>query len=80
MRWYIRGAMIVSILAVYVLGRDLLSAYQGRVATENMHDMVRRVNNLEAACQREYPSRAKITKAQAQVSAQRSEDERGGKP
>ena len=73
-------ALVGIILSAYVLGRDLLSAYQGRVATENMHDMVGRINNLETACQKEYPKRAIVTKAQAAVSARQSEEERGGKP
>lgn len=79
--WWWRGVCIVGIiLSAYVLGRDLLSAYQGRVATENMHDMVGRINNLETVCQKEYPSRTLVTKAQAAVSARQSEEERGGRP
>jgi hypothetical protein len=45
-----------------------------------MHDMVGRINNLETACQKEYPRRTLVTKAQAAVSARQSEEERGGKP
>jgi hypothetical protein len=58
---------MAGVLSVYVLGRDMLSAYQGRVATENMHDMVGRINNLETVCQKDYPGRSIVTKAQAQV-------------
>ena len=72
--------VMAGVLSAYVLGRDLLSAYQGRVATENMHDMVGRINNLETVCQKEYPSRTLVTKAQAAVSARQSEEERGGRP
>lgn len=63
-------------LSGYVLGRDLLSAYQGRVATEHMLAIVGRVNELESACQREYPRRLTVTKAAAQVLTQQREDAR----
>lgn len=79
-----RLAFVGIVLSAYVLGRDLLSAYQGRVATQNMSAMVGRVNDLEGKCQKEYPKRLTLTKAQAQVwaasaghlSAQGKEDER----
>jgi len=64
--WWWRGVCIVGIiLSAYVLGRDVLSAYQGRVATENMSAMVGRVNHMEEMCQKEYPARLKTTKVQA---------------
>ena len=57
-------ALVGITLSAYVLGRDALSAYQGRVATENMLAMVTRVNEIEAQCQKEYPKRFSLTKAQ----------------
>jgi len=67
-------ALIGIALSAYVLGRDLLSAYQGRVATQNMQAMVGRVNNLETVCQKEYPKRFTVTKAEAADSAWRREE------
>lgn len=64
-------------LSGYVLGRDLLSAYQGRVATEHMMGIVGRINNLEETCQKDYPRRLTVTKAAAQVLTQQREDARG---
>ena len=55
-------ALVGITLSVYVLGRDLLSAYQSRVAAENMSAMVGRVNNLETTCQKEHPKRFVATK------------------
>lgn len=66
------------VLSGYVLGRDLLSAYQGRVATEHMMGMVGRVNNLEETCQKDFPKRLTMTKGAAQVIVQRNEDARRG--
>lgn len=71
-------ALVGIVLAGYVVGRDALSAYQGRVATEHMLGMMGRVNNLETTCQRDYPKRLTMTKAAAQVMAQRKEDARRG--
>jgi hypothetical protein len=59
-------ALIGLTLSVYIIGRDVLSAYQGRVATENMQAVVRRVNDLEAHCQKTSPSQFITTKTQAQ--------------
>lgn len=73
MRRRILIATLLSILAIYVLGRDMLSAYQGRVATQNMSAIVGRVNDLEEKCQREYPKRLITTRAQANGSAWRKE-------
>lgn len=78
MRRRILSTTILSILAVYVLGRDLLSAYQGRVATQNMLATVTRINALEEKCQRDYPKRLVMTKAQAADSAWKREQE--GRP
>ena len=69
-----RLALAGLVLSAYIIGRDVLSAYQGRVATEHMLAMVGRVNELEGVCQREYPKRLTITKAAAQVLTQRKED------
>lgn len=69
-------ALVGLVLSAYVIGRDALSAYQGRVATENMLGVIGRVNNLEETCQKDYPKRLTMTKPQAQVIAQRKEDER----
>jgi hypothetical protein len=60
-------ALIGITLSAYLLGRDLLSAYQSRAATENMTAMVGRVNSLETTCQKEHPKRFVTTKAQAAV-------------
>lgn len=69
-------ALVGIVLSGYIVGRDVLSAYQGRVATEHMLGMMGRVNSLEAACQRDYPRRLTMTKAAAQVTVQRKEDAR----
>ena len=59
--------VMAGVLSAYVLGRDVLRAYQEGVATTHMLEMPARVNNLEVACQRDYPRRTIVTKAQAQV-------------
>lgn len=64
------------VLSGYVLGRDLLSAYQGRVATEHMMGMLGRINSLEDTCQQTYPQRLTVTKAAAQVLTRQREDAR----
>ena len=69
-------AMAGITLSAYVLGRDVLRAYREGIATENMLSMVTRVNEIEAQCQRERPKRLIMTKAQAQISAQKREDAR----
>lgn len=67
-------ALVLTALSVYVLGRDALSAYQGRVATEGLHAMLQRVNEIEGVCQ---GSRKLVTtKAAAQVAVQKIEDAR----
>ena len=63
-------------VSVYVLGRDLLSAYQGRVATENMLAMVTRVNQIEGQCQRTYPKRFLTTRGEAAAIIGQQEKER----
>lgn len=64
--WWWRAVYIIGIiLSAYILGRDLLSAYQSRVATENMQAMVGRVNTLETTCQKEHPKRFVATKNDA---------------
>jgi hypothetical protein len=66
--WWWRAACIIGIiLSAYIVGRDLLRAYQEGVATTHMIELPARVNNLEVACQRDYPGRSIVTKAQAQV-------------
>jgi len=67
-------AMAGITLSAYVLGRDVLRAYREGIATENMLSMVTRVNEIEEQCQRERPKRLIMTKAQAQISAQKRED------
>ena len=75
--WWWRGVCIVGIiLSAYVLGRDVLRAYQEGVATTHMLEMPARVNNLEVACQRDYPRRTIVTKAQARVIVTQRERER----
>ena len=69
-------AMAGITLSAYVLGRDVLRAYREGIATENMLSMVTRVNEIEEQCQRERPKRLIMTKAQAQISAQKREDAR----
>jgi hypothetical protein len=71
-------ALVGIALSVYVLGRDALSAYQGRVATENMLAMVGRINELEAHCQRERPKQLTTSKAQSQVTTAGIERRREG--
>ena len=66
-------ALIGTTLSAYIIGRDLLSAYQGRVATQSMQAMVGRVNSLEATCQKAYPGRLKVTKVQAWNAARQKE-------
>lgn len=66
-------ALVGITLSAYVIGRDLLSAYQGRVATQNMGAMVVRVNNLEENCQKALPERFKVTKYQAWNAAREKE-------
>ena len=67
-------ALIGTALSAYVLARDALGAYQGRVATEGLHAMLQRVNEIEERCQ---GSRKLITsKAAAQVIVQQIEDKR----
>jgi hypothetical protein len=68
---------MAGVLSVYVLGRDVLRAYQEGVATTHMLEMPARVNNLEVACQRDYPGRSIVTKAQAQVIVTPEEKARG---
>jgi len=75
-RWEEAIALILTVLSAYIIGRDILSAYQSRVATENMLAVVTRVNEIEAQCQKEYTRRFVITKAAAQVSAAKREEER----
>lgn len=65
-------------LSGYVLGRDMLSAYQGRVATEHMMGMLGRINSLEETCQKDFPKRLTMTKGAAQVIVQQKEDARRG--
>lgn len=69
-------ALIGLAVSAWIIGRDMLSAYQGRVATEHMLAVMARVDNLEGQCQREFPQRLTITKAQAQVLTQQREDAR----
>lgn len=76
MRRRILFATLLSILAVYVLGRDLLSAYQGRVATQNMTAMVGRVNEWEEKCQKASPEKFRVTKFQAWNADHAKEKER----
>ena len=71
-------ALVAIVLSAYVLGRDMLSAYQGRVAAENMLAVVTRVNEIEAQCQQAQPRRFVLTKAAAQVGAAKKEEERMG--
>jgi hypothetical protein len=79
--WWWRGVCIVGIiLSAYVLGRDVLRAYQEGVATTHMIELPARVNNLEVACQRDYPRRTIVTKAQARVIVTQRERERDGTP
>lgn len=70
-------ALVCIAISAYVLGRDALSAYRERVATEHMLAVVMRVNNLESACQKDYPKRSLVTKAQAAVIVAQREKERG---
>ena len=71
-------AMVGIVLSAYVLGRDMLRAYRDGVATENMLAMVTRVNEIEQQCQQESPRKFVLTKAAAQVGAQKREDGRRG--
>ena len=73
-------AMVLSVLAVYVIGRDMLRAYRDGVATENMLAVVARVNEIEQQCQQERPRKFILTKAAVQVGAQKREEERRNQP
>ena len=68
--------IMAGVLSLYIVGRDLLRAYQEGVATTHMIELPARVNNLEIACQREYPGRSIVTKAQARVIVTQRERER----
>ena len=70
-------ALVGIALSAYIIGRDMLSAYQGRIATENMLAVVTRVNELESQCQQAYPKRFNVSKALAQVLVQRHADGKG---
>jgi hypothetical protein len=63
-------------LSAYIIGRDALSAYQGRVATENMLAMVTRVNLIENQCKKEYPKRFLTTRGEAAAIIGRQDKER----
>ena len=66
--------------SAFIMGRDLLRAYQEGVATAHMIELPARINNLEVACQRDYPKRSLVTKPQAQVITQQLEDARAKRP
>ena len=73
-------AFIGVALSAYIIGRDLLSAYQGRIATENMLAVVTRVNELESQCQQAYPKKFTVSKSLAQVIVQRHADGKEREP
>jgi len=73
-------ALVLIILSAYIIGRDALSAYQGRVATENMMAMVPRVNDLEVQSQKECPRKFVITKAQVSDAIWKREREKERTP
>lgn len=58
-------ALIALTVSAYIIGRDVLSAYQMRVARENMATMVSHVAALEDQYQRDHPA-LRVSKAQAQ--------------
>lgn len=57
-------ALVGIALSLYIIGRDVLSAYQLRVAKENMSAMVGHVAALEDQYQRDHPA-LKVSRVQA---------------
>jgi len=68
-------ALIGIALSAYVLGRDVLSAYQGRVAASLMLACLPRQQALETQYQRDHVKSLTVSKAQANDSAWRREKE-----
>lgn len=77
-RRFMVAALICIVVSAFIIGRDVLSAYQLRVAQENMSAMVGRVAALEDQYQRDHPG-LRVTKAHAQTIVAKIEKDASGK-
>ena len=78
-RWVRRLALVCSHLLLFLAGvaiTFLFLGYHQHIATENQGQLIGRVAVLEAQCQRDFPRKFVLTKAAAQVSVQKREEER----
>ena len=63
--WFIVVSVVVLLCALSFAGGVVLGSYRGRVADENYHAVVLRINNLEQFTQEHHPKSLRTTRAQA---------------
>ncbi|MDE2258887.1 MAG: hypothetical protein KGK17_00970 [Betaproteobacteria bacterium] len=69
-------ALIALTVSAYIIGRDVLSGYQMRVAKENMAALPARIVALEDQYQRDHHTTLTTTKAQSAVLVERMRREK----
>ena len=65
-QWWLGALGIVAVLcALSFASGVMLGSYRGRVADENYHAVILRINNLEQFTQEHHPKSLRTTRAQA---------------
>ena len=74
--WLIALSVVVLLCALSFAGGVVLGSYRGRVADENYHTVVLRINSLEQFTQEHHPKSLRTTRAQSAVLIDQAEKRR----